>query len=155
MTDTCDLCGWEGGREIETLGFDHRNLPSHEDFWRVANVCDRCRREKLMPTLRLLFQDGALNLEPAEPDDGWEAVLPVHRDAIFFAFDGSEVTHVAKRVQRAVAMPDEYRCVGRCGIERRTEPEARTKPLSARREGITVCGRCADAAPRYVGSHAL
>lgn len=146
----CDLCGNE--RNTETLGFDHRDRPDTDDIWRIARVCSECRGEKLMPTLRNLFGDGGLNLsEPGLYDDGWETITPDDRDALFFAFEGSETWHVARSVQRAVPLPDEYRCVGHCGIEHRVEPEPRSAPLSARREGIVVCGRCAQTAPQYVG----
>jgi hypothetical protein len=147
----CDLCGREDGG-VETLGFDHRDRGTPEDFWRVARVCEGCREGRLMPALRRLF-GGGLNL--GEPDgDAWEPVAPSESGALFFAFEGADAWHVARSVLRADALPDERRCVGHCGIERRAEPEARSRPLRARREGIVVCARCAKSAPQYVGGRA-
>lgn len=149
----CDLCGEE--RPVETLGFDHRDEPTPEDVWRVANVCRDCRDGRLLPTLRYLFQDGALNLNPPQ-DDGFETVdLP--DGALFFAWDhpNTGTRHVAARVLTGPALGHGYVCVGACGISARAEPDARSTLLSARKEGVIVCARCIRARPHYVAGEAV
>lgn len=144
----CDLCGGEGATEV--LGFDHRDEPTAEDIWRVARVCRDCRDDRLMPALRYLFVDGALNLKPPA-DDGFEAVeLPPGE--LFWAWDhpNTGTRHVASRVLSGPALGHGTLCVGACGISARAEPEARTRLLSARREGVIVCARCIRARPHYV-----
>lgn len=152
MNSECDLCGEDFAEGIngEVLGFDHRPMPTGEDFWRVAKVCDHCRERTLMPALRALFEDGALNLEPATEDDRWELVTTEGTGAAFFAFTTEAgTTHVARRVRARISSPREFRCQGFCGIEAGVDPEPRERPLSARREGIVVCSRCARSAPQY------
>jgi hypothetical protein len=145
---SCDLCPAEGD-DVEVLGFDHRDQQAREDIWRIARVCPDCRKEHLMPALRTVFGGEGINLGSADGDDGWRTIKPAQYDASFFAFEGSQTWHAARTVKRAVLLPDEWRCVGHCGIEARVEPEPRQQSLSARREGITLCGRCARLAPPH------
>lgn len=149
MTE-CDLCGERGAVETLELGRSAAVYNPDPEPWRLGRVCERCRDERLLPTLRHLFRDGTPWLdEPHGP--GVETVQPEppHRFFVFRKPD-RETTHVARRVYRGPALGATTVCVGHCGIDARVEPDGRTLALSARDEGIIVCGRCARFAPERV-----
>lgn len=145
----CDLCGAE--TDTETLELDRSSAvytPDPEP-WRIARVCDDCREDELLPALRHLFQGTPWLDEPH--DDGIRTITPdpPHRFFVFTKPD-RETVHVARSVLRGPALGRTPLCVGACGIDARVEPEPRAMRLSAREEGITVCGRCCKHAPERI-----
>lgn len=149
----CDMCGHEDpyteatdSSDVDVLCFDHRRKSGPEDVWRIARVCEGCREETLVPALRGIFQNGALNLNPAADDDVWEHEEPP-AGALFWSFETEAGTrHAAREAKRRRSSPGEWRCVALCGIEAGVEPDAERTPLSRPEEGIT-CTRCFQSDP--------
>ena len=148
MTGDCDLCGEETppieGRYLSLVPF----LDKRDRAFRLAWVCEDCIDERLLPSLRLLFRDGAHNLSEPSPDAGrHETEKPT--GVLFRTFDIGGATHIASKVYSGPAYGHRFYCEAACGVSGFAVPEAEQRPLPEPREGI-VCGRCARFEPLFV-----
>ena len=102
-----------------------------------------------MPTLRALFGDGALNLEPWDSEK-YLSKVPKRLSTVFRTFETEAgTTHIVENVESGPAFGWRSFCTARCGVSAFAEPEAQNAPIESDEESV-ICGRCQRLGEGYV-----